>query len=147
MTLFYPKFSVLPVEKRSALDHLGRRVEGSVSAELAKILGCRAGPVRLLNGVQGHTGGFGFAHIASYENRVTQIKSMGFLGVHDYVSSILSDTACAGTQPDGRVSLVSENGRNVNHLICQWDADLSIWSVTTAIPKRHARGINILWRK
>jgi hypothetical protein len=107
----------------------------------------REGPIRLLNGVQGHTGGFGCAHIESYASRVSQIQSMGFRGVHDYVRSILSDTAFAGTQEDGRISIVSEKGRNVNHLICQWDEDLLIWSVTTAIPKRHMRGINILWRR
>jgi hypothetical protein len=143
----YPKLSILPFEKRSALDHLGRPVEGLISPGLAAILGCERGPIRLLNGVQGHTGGFGCAHIESYASRVSQIQSMGFRGVHDYVRSILSDTAFAGTQEDGRISIVSEKGRNVNHLICQWDEDLLIWSVTTAIPKRHMRGINILWRR
>jgi hypothetical protein len=142
-----PKPYVLPVEKRSALDHLGRRAEGVISPELAQILGCRAGPVRLLNGVQGHTGGFGFAHIESYRSRVLQIQSMGFRGVHDYVLHILSETAFAGLQENGRICLISEKGQSFNYLICQWDAEVSLWSVTTVIPKRHMRDVNVLWRR
>jgi hypothetical protein len=30
---------------------------------------------------------------------------------------------------------------------CQWDAEIEVWSVTTAIPKNNMRKLNIVWEK
>jgi hypothetical protein len=145
--VLYPPVKIIPLEKRTAFDPLGRPVEGEITVEVAEKLDCEAGGIKLLNGVQGHSSGFGVRHIESYAGRVAQITTMGHITVHAYVRLVISEFGWAGCQDDGRICLVYEDKHGFHHVICQWDIDLSIWSVTTAIPKRHMRNINVRWKK
>jgi len=138
--------TTLPVAKRTAFNAVGRSCSGELSQDVAQALGCKSGTIRLLNGYEGQHGGFGLAHIEAHENRIKQIKNSGFHSVHAYISAILDNYSMAALQEDGRIVLIYENSMVYHHLICQWDSDLSIWSVTTAIPKRNIRNLNILWK-
>lgn len=136
-----------PVAKRTAFDAVGNAVEGEVTEEVAALGAIPAGRILLLNGAQGATSGFGLAHIESNISRMNQIGSLGFRSAHAYVRFILADPTQIAHAENGRINVVREHGTHYHHLICQWDAELDVWSVTTAIPKRHARGLNTIWKK
>jgi hypothetical protein len=134
----------IPFEKRTVFDSQGRGDLGSVPAEIAAVVGCRYGPIRLLNGAKA---GFGLAHIVSHADRVRQLAGLGFRDVRSYVLFIASDYEAIAKQPDGRLVFLREY-RGLNHrLICQWDEELAIWSITTAIPKPGRRELQIVWTK
>jgi hypothetical protein len=135
-----------PPEKRTSFDRIGRPAEGEITQEQAAALGCTAGIVRLLTGVQGRSGGFGAAHIESNASRMKQIEGLGFKSLHAYLRYVLANVSFIGKQSDGRVVLVADFQAVYHHVICQWDADLKIWSVTTAIPKRNKRDVEVLWK-
>lgn len=143
----HPPFKVLPIAKRTAFDQTGRAVEGVIHVEVAALAGINAGPVKLLNGAEGRGGGFGLAHIEANAGRKKQLASLGFQSIHNYVRHIIEGVTMMALQDDGRIILVREDGAEFHHLICQWDGELNIWSVTTAIPKRHARGLIPFWEK
>jgi hypothetical protein len=115
--VLYPPVKILPPEKRTAFDALGRPVEGVINPEVAEKLGCVAGSVKLLNGVQGHSGGFGLRHIESYANRVAQIAAMGHISVHAYVRLVICEFGWAGRQDDGRISLIYEDKHGFHHVM------------------------------
>ncbi|WP_161913338.1 hypothetical protein [Methylosinus sp. C49] len=142
-----PSQTIIPPTKRTALDRLGRPAEWALSAAQCDAVVCRRGVVRLLNGVQGRETGFGCAHIESNEGRMKQIRGMGFASLHAYLRRVFADVAFIGKQPDGRIILIAEFELIYHHIVCQWDDDLSIWSITTAIPKRNMRDVNPLWRR
>ena len=48
-------------------------------------------------------------------------------------------------QADGRLILMRRDASYSHQVVCQWDADLTIWSVTTAIAMRRERNLNIVW--
>jgi hypothetical protein len=141
------KFDLLPKEKRTAFDALGRGVEATLLDEWEHLVGDAIGPIKLLNGVEGRTGGFGFEHIIAKPERIKQIQSIGFNTVHSYIRYILDDVTHMGFQADRRMVIVREDGPHYHHLICQWDALLRVWSVTTAIPKRNMRNLTVSWKK
>ena len=143
----HPPFKSLPFAKRTAFHQTGWAAEGFIHADVALLGGVKSGPVRLLNGAEGRGGGFGLAHIEANAGRMKQLASLGFKAVHSYVRHILADATMIALEPDGRIVIVREDGAEYHHLICQWDVDMGIWSVTTAIPKRHARGLNVFWKK
>ena len=106
-----------------------------------------AGSIRLLHGFQGPRGGFGRLHIEAYPDRLAQLRSEGMAGVVDYVAFVAGDPDAVALERDGRLSVIRRGRRLFHHLICRWDRELSIWSVTTAIPKRNLGKGTILWRK
>ncbi len=134
-----------PVEKRTVFAPNGDSDMGAVTAELAAHIGCQAGPIRLLRGIEGRTGGFGLAHIKANDGREGRILGLGFLSIEHYVRRIATAYDFVGQQDDGRLVFICDQGGCFNHLICQWDGELNLWSVTTAIPKRNMRGVNVLW--
>lgn len=139
--------AVRPVAKRTAFDNVGNPVEGAITDEVAALGSIPAGRILLLNGAQGATGGFGLAHLEDNTGRIKQINSLGFKSAHAYVRFILADPTHIAHAEGGRINVIREDGTNYHHLICQWDAELALWSVTTAIPKRHARKLKLIWKK
>jgi hypothetical protein len=137
----------LPKEKRTAFDANGKSAEGVLPEELTRSGQCHDGTIKLLTGVEGRTGGFGLAHVEAKPERLKGISSLGFKTVHAYPRYIFADMTHIGLQEDGRIVVIREDVSSFHHVICQWDQDLRIWSVTTIIPKRHARGINLIWTK
>jgi hypothetical protein len=142
-----PTLPIFPREKRTAFDALGRSVECELLPDWEVLVGARLGPVKLLNGVEGRTGGFGLEHIQAKPDRIKQIASFGFATVHAYVRFVLDQVTHMGFQQDGRMVLIREDGRQFHHIICQWDPALSIWSITTAIPKRNMRDVVVSWKR
>lgn len=139
---------ILALEKRSVTDSRGNGDLGIVTAEIALAINCKAGVIKLLNGVEGRKGGgFGLAHIESHASRVKQIQGLGFADVFAYVRFIASDFDEIAMQEDGRLVFLRGQSSMIHWLICQWDEDLGIWSVTTSIPKPQKRGLKILWPK
>lgn len=138
---------MLAVEKRTVTDSRGQGELGVVTAEMALAIGCNAGLIKLLNGVQRHSGGFGMAHIEAHASRVKQILGLGFGDVFAYVRHIASGFDEIAMQDDGRLVFLRSQGTMVHWLICEWDTDLGVWSVTTTIPKPQKRGLRIVWPK
>lgn len=141
------KIVILPLEKRASLDKRGYPAEFSLTPDQASAANCAAGVVRLLNGVQGRSSGFGAAHIESNINRMKQIEGLGFKSLHSYIRFVFDNVRFVGKQEDGRIVLVSESNGIFHHVIGQWDDELRIWSVTTAIPKRNMRDVKVVWEK
>lgn len=138
----------LPFEKRTVFDGRGGGDLGQVTTAIADVIGCRVGPIRLLNGVQGRTGGFGLAHLEFHANRMKQIKGLGFRDARTYVGFIAQDfEAIAAQAHQHRLMFLRERNGITHRLVSQWDEELEIWSVTTAIPKTGISGLNIVWRK
>ncbi|TIL27433.1 hypothetical protein [Mesorhizobium sp.] len=138
---------ILAVEKRTVYDGAGRADLGHVTANVASAINCNAGPIRLLRGIQGRNGGFGLAHIETYEGRVRQFETLGFRDTVSYVRFVACDYDLIIRQTDGRHVFQREKDGYFNQIICQWDLDVGFWSVTTAIPKRAVRNVDIVWRK
>ncbi len=136
-----------PAEKRTVFDAKGRGELGVISDNIAEAVGCNSGPIKLLRGVEGRTGGFGEAHIEANSSRMKQLEGVGFTKVVNYARFIADNLSMVGLQADGRIVVITEKDQTFHHLICQWDDQLSIWSVTTAIPKRNMRNVNVLWSR
>jgi hypothetical protein len=137
----------LPVEKRTVFDSLGRGDLGDVPATISKTLRCKAGPIRLLRGVEGRSGGFGLAHIESHAGRMRQLESLGFRDAVSFVRFVASDFDLIIMQEDDRLIFQREKDGVFCQVVCQWDETVQIWSVTTAIPKRAVRNQNVVWKK
>lgn len=142
-----PILPIIPREKRTAFDALGRSVECELLRDWEVLVGARLGPIKLLNGVEGRTGGFGLEHIQAKPERIKQISSFGFGTVHSYLRFVLEFVTHMGFQQDGRMVLIREDGRQFHHIICQWDPTLHVWSITTAIPKRNMRDVVVSWKR
>ncbi len=138
---------ILPREKRTAFDAMGRSVECQLQDGWKPLTGDRNGPIKLLNGIEGRAGGFGLDHILAKPGRIKQIGSFGYKTVHAYLRFVLQGVTHMGFQADGRMVLVREDGTQYHHVICQWDKALSVWSITTAIPKRNMRDVVVSWKK
>lgn len=141
------KIVPIPKEKRTVFTKTGIGDLGQVTTNTAESLGIFPGPIRLLQGVEGAKGGFGLAHIDGHADRVKQLQGLGYNETVSYVYHVVSDYDAIAIQEDGRLVFVREFSNLFNHVICQWDEDLSAWSVTTAIPKKNIRNLNIKWRK
>jgi hypothetical protein len=137
--------SLIPVEKRTVFAPNGDSDMGVVTTEIAATIGCRAGSIRLLRGIEGRAGGFGLAHILANDGREERIRGLGFLTIEHYVRRVATAYDFVGVQDDGRLVLILDHAGCFNHLICQWDEELGVWSVTTAIPKRNMRGVKVMW--
>ncbi len=138
---------ILPREKRTAFDALGRSVEFKLLSDWEELAGEAQGPIKLLNGIEGRAGGFGLDHILAKPGRIKQIESFAYKTVHAYLRFVLQGVTHMGFQADGRMVLVREDGTQYHHVICQWDKALSVWSITTAIPKRNMRDVVVSWKK
>ncbi len=140
-----PPVGILPVEKRTAFDPTGRPVEGMLPDGLCERHGLKNGVLLLLNGVEGRDTGFGLKHIEAKLSRVKQLSGLGFNSVHGFVRFVFQSYSAISLQRDGRLILVAERKADYLWVICQWDESRSVWSVTTAIPKRHNRGLEFIW--
>lgn len=136
----------LPKEKRTVFLRNGLGELGEVPEDVAAAIGINAGVIKLLHGVEGRTGGFGLAHIES-KQRIQHFKEMGFAEVVDFVRFVASEYEEFGIQNDGKVVFQRHRDQYVYQIICLWDVDLSIWSVTTAIAKRAERKLKICWKR
>lgn len=141
------KLKILPVEKRTVSGASGKMDLCVITDEMAAIVRCKAGVVRLLKGVEGRNGGFGNAHIESHARRMKQFEAMGHRSVFQYCAFVGAGLEAISVQPDGRIVLIRRDASNSHQVICQWDEELEIWSVTTAIPMRRERDMNIMWGK
>lgn len=135
----------LPVEKRTVFGPSGRGDLAFISDAMAVEIGCKVGTVKLLKGVEGRNGGYGEAHIEAKESRGKHLEGLGHRTVFAYVSYIAGGFQAIGLQNDGRIVLIRREGTYSHQCFCQWDEDLEIWSVTTAIPFRRERNMNIKW--
>ena len=135
----------LPVEKRTVFGPSGKGDLGTITDEMAEKIECKAGVVRLLNGVEGRNSGYGLKHIEAKESRGKQIAGLGYRNVFAYVSDIAGGFDAIALQDDGRLVLIKRNGPYSHQCVCQWDEDLEIWSVTTSIPMRRERDLKIVW--
>lgn len=138
------KIVILPFEKRTVFGPSGKADIGVITDEIAAAVGCQPGSVRLLNGVE-RNGGFGCKHIESHASRIKQFEGLGHRSVFHYCLYVAGGFEAVALQTDGRIVLIRREHQTSHQLICQWDEDLLIWSVTTAIPKRHERGMSIMW--
>jgi hypothetical protein len=138
-----PRTPILPFAKRTVTDKRGNGDLGVITNEIALAIKCNPAVIRLLNGVEGRTGGFGLAHIEG--RRIDRILGLGFADVHSYAHFIASGFTEIAIQEDGRLVLLREAKSLYHWLICQWDDELGIWSVTTVIPKPHKRELTVVW--
>lgn len=136
----------IPVPKRTVFTKTGLGDLGAISEAIAAEVSIPHGPIKLLNGVEGATGGFGREHIESHVSRMKQLQGMGYSDVVSYVYYVASAFTYVAQQEDGRIIIVREDGSLYHQVICQWDEDLNVWSVTTAIPKNNIRKLKIVWR-
>jgi hypothetical protein len=138
--------ALLPVEKRTVFPVTGTGDLGFVTEEIALKIGCEAGPIKLLNGVEGRSTGFGLAHIEA--RRLKHIVGMGYKDVVTYVKFVVSDFEMIVSQPGGRLLFIRKSDRYFHHVVCQWDEELKIWSTTTALPKPVFRDEkDVVWKK
>jgi hypothetical protein len=138
---------VIPFAKRTVFTSSGVGDLGRVDVKIAEIIAKPSGAIRLLNGVEGAKTGFGRIHIESHEKRVKQINGMGFKDVVSYIYHVASAYERIALQENDRLLFLRE-GQGLQHqVICQWDDEIGIWSVTTAFPKGAVRGLQILWEK
>lgn len=136
---------MLPFEKRTVFDNRGNGDRGALPEDIADPLGVPAGPIRLLNGVEGRHGGFGLAHIQA--RREKHILGLGYPSILHYVHFIASGYNAIALQDNGRLMFLREHEAQRHRLICQWDAELGIWSVTTSFPKYGISDIEIAWQR
>ncbi|PCD66802.1 hypothetical protein [Rhizobium phaseoli] len=136
---------LIPVEKRTVFTSAGKGDLAYISAEIAEKAGVSEGTVKLLNGIEGTKGGFGREHIEA--RRMAQISGLGFKDVVSYVYHVVCDFDRIAIQEDGRLMILREHNGLHHIVIVQWDDQLNIWSVTTALPKKVVRDIKIIWEK
>lgn len=135
----------IPVAKRTVFTSSGKGDLCVISEDVAASCGVKPGPVRLLNGVEGNNGGFGRIHIESHANRVKQLEGLGYKTVLSYVAFVADGYTKIGLQEDGRIIIIREQSGMFHQVICQWDDELNVWSVTTAIPKSNMRKVKVVW--
>ncbi|AZO29800.1 hypothetical protein [Mesorhizobium sp. M1B.F.Ca.ET.045.04.1.1] len=120
---------------------------GYITEEMAALAACKSGPVRLLEGFQAPNGkGFGLLHIEANIPRGRQLEGLGFNSAVEFVAYIAANFVMVATQENGRLLLLAQCKNDWLHLVVEWDPE-GFWSCTTAIPKRHARGITAVWTK
>lgn len=139
--------TLLPYEKRTVFTSSGIGELGFITEEIAAEINVSAGPIKLLNGVEGRTGGFGRQHIEAHTQRMKQLAGLGYKDVITYVHSVAASFDKIAMQDNGRILILSYKDNLHHHVICQWDQDLKVWSVTTAIPKGAVRNENIVWER
>jgi hypothetical protein len=137
----------IPKEKRTVFGSGGRSDLGFVTIEIAAACKVQTGPIRLLQGLEGRNSGFGLEHILAKPGRLRQIESFGFRDVVSYVQYIATNFSAVATEDSGRLIFQQDYAGCSHELICQWDTALRAWSVTTIIPKRASRNLNIIWRR
>ena len=101
----------------------------------------------LLNGFEGRSSGFGLAHIEAKPSRLKQLKGLGYPSAHAFIRDVFQNYSQISLEDGGRLALIYERPPDYLFVICQWDEALSVWSVTTALPKRHMRNARIIWTR
>lgn len=141
------KFKPLPYEKRTVYTSSGIGDLGFITNEIAEAINIPAGPIRLLNGVEGRKSGYGREHIEAHPSRMKQLAGLGYRDVVTYVFNVAASFDKIATQENGRILILSFKDNLHHHVICRWDEELCIWSITTAIPKSAVRNANIVWER
>jgi len=137
----------LPFAKRTAFDSLGYPVEGSLPQGLCVQLGLPDGKMLLLNGFENNKSGFGLAHIEAKPHRMKQFEGLGYKTAHSFVRDVLRNYSFIGLQENQRLAFIHQRGADYLFVFCHWDEALQVWSVTTALPKRHKRGVHVVWTR
>jgi hypothetical protein len=76
-----------------------------------------------------------------------QLNILGFVDAVTYVHHVAAQYQFVALEPDGRITVIRESRSLYHHVVCQWDQQLRVWSVTTAIPKNNMRKANIVWKR
>ncbi|CDM57182.1 hypothetical protein [Rhizobium favelukesii] len=139
------KLLLLRNEKRTVYTSSGQGDLGVVTAEISALIDKNEGPIKLLNGVEGAKGGFGAAHIEA--RRLKHLTGLGYHSVVAYVHFVVSNYDRIAAQDDGRLIFLREHNNYHHRVIAQWDPELAIWSVTTALPTTSARNLDIVWTR
>ena len=100
----------------------------------------------LLSGFEGRSSGFGLAHIEARPQRMKQLNGLGYSSAHGFVRDVFRNYSLVSLQENERLALIYERGADYLFVICQWDNTRSVWSVTTALPKRHKR-LQVVWTR
>ncbi len=137
----------LPFAKRTAFDSLGHPVEGALPQGLSAQLGLPDGKMLLLNGFENNKSGFGLAHIEAKPQRMKQFVGLGYKTAHRFVRDVFENYSMIGLEENARLAIIYERGADFLFVFCHWDEALQVWSVTTALPKRHKRGVNVVWTR
>ncbi len=108
---------------------------GVIDQLAAKALAVSAGPIRLLNGYQGRTGGWGRQHLIQVRERVRAIEALGYPSCDAFVFDVAANwTVAKAAAEAGRLKLVKPTASHELAIVVQWTG--RIWSVTTALPYR-----------
>ena len=59
LTDIQPRMAILPKEKRTCFANNGDAHIAIITEQMASLIECQVGEVRLLKGIEGRTGGFG----------------------------------------------------------------------------------------
>jgi hypothetical protein len=113
----------------------GVRDIGEIDAATAKALKVKAGPIRLLLGYEGRTGGWGLKHLETRNDRVKAIKALGYATCEAFVFEIAAQwvEVHPAAEPE-RLKLVWPTGGLDLAIVVEWSE--TFWSVTTALPFR-----------
>jgi hypothetical protein len=120
---------------------------GFLTPEIAVACKMQTGPIRLLQGLEGRRSGFGLEHILAKPGRLRQIETLGFRDVVSYVQYVATNFSAVAMEDNGRLLFHLDYSGCSHELICQWDDAIGVWSVTTIIPKRISRNLNVVWRR
>lgn len=121
---------------------------GYIDAEAAEALGVEPGPIRLFDGVPGAKG-YGLLHIESNEHRMKQIAGLGYKSASAFVADVATGWTkiIRGEDERSLVLVRPKGGYDLRIVVRPQASELgTIWSVTTGIPSRVARG-DVLYEK
>lgn len=108
---------------------------GSIDADAAKALGVAAGPIRLLLGHHGRTGGWGLKHLDGRQDRQAAIKALGYANCELFVFAVAKSwSEVHDAAEPNRIKLVWPNKGLHLALVVEWTGEF--WTVITALPFR-----------
>lgn len=119
---------------------------GHILPDVAAQLNIAHAPIRLQVGIPGAKG-FGKLHIESAENRLNQIRRLGFSSTEHFVAEVCTRyTKICEAAESGR-SKVAVLHYHLEHDLCVVIRyhDIGFWGVTTALPYRVYRR-KVLWQ-
>ena len=115
----------------------GVRDVGFIDEVAAKAIGVEPGPIRLLYGGQGRTGGWGWVHLTSFPDRVAAIQGRGYPTCQAFVFAVAANWTeiHEATEPHRIKAVWPKDGYELG-IVLEWSG--TVWSVTTALPFRAA---------
>ncbi|THD58554.1 hypothetical protein [Phenylobacterium sp.] len=106
-----------------------------MDADAAKALGVAAGPIRLLLGHHGRTGGWGLKHLEGREDRQGAIKALGYVQCEKFIFAVAASwTEVHDATEPNRIKLVWPKDGLHLALVVEWTGEF--WTVITALPFR-----------